>query len=161
LALLHSASSRKAGPLGRVSWTHPRVAANVAADAAAGRLYAVTDAGGALVATFAVCDEPDDYFAAITWAESDAPARYLHRFAVAPALHNNGLGSWLLGRAEAIAATEGARYLRLDALENDHRVLRFYGRHGYTYRGTVWVSSGIDEPPTIPLACFERAIGEA
>lgn len=139
---------------------HPRVAGIVAADAAAGRLYAVTDADGALIATFAVCAEPDDYFATIAWCERDAPARYLHRLAVSPALHNNGIGAWVLGRAEAIAATQGARYLRLDALEMDHRVLQFYGRHGYIHRGTVWVDSGIDAPSTIPLACFERAVGE-
>jgi GNAT superfamily N-acetyltransferase len=144
-----------------VSWTHPRVAGIVTADAAAGRLYAVTDGEGDLIATFAVCAEPDDYFATIAWSERDAPARYLHRLAVSPALHNYGIGAWVLGRAEAIAAAQGARYLRLDALEKDDRVLQFYGRHGYIHRGTVWVDSGIDEPPRISLACFERAIGEA
>jgi uncharacterized protein len=158
LALLRSASSTDAGPLGRVSWTHPRVAGLVASDAEAGQLYAITDAGGALVATFAVCETPDDYFAGVPWAEPDAPARYLHRLAVSPALHGGGLGSWCVKHAERIAAAAGARYLRLDALHKVDRVLRFYARMGYTQRAVVWVGSGDSAQPTVPLACFERAL---
>jgi GNAT superfamily N-acetyltransferase len=157
LALLRSASSQVVGPLGRISWTHPRVAALVASDAAAGRLYAVKG-GAALLATFAICKEPDDYFATVVWEEPDAPARYLHRLAVDPALHGGGVGSWALHQAESIAAGEGARYLRLDALHKDERVVRFYGRLGYAGRGVVWVDSDERAQPKIPLACLERAI---
>jgi predicted alpha/beta hydrolase family esterase/GNAT superfamily N-acetyltransferase len=160
LALLRSASTSDAGPLGRVSWNHPRVAGLVASDAAAGHLYAVTDAAGALVATFAVCDTPDDYFGGVAWAEPDAPARYLHRLAVSPSLHGGGLGSWSLKHAERIAARDGARYLRLDALQKVDRVLRFYARMGYAERGVVWVESDESAQPKIPLACFERALPE-
>jgi predicted alpha/beta hydrolase family esterase/GNAT superfamily N-acetyltransferase len=161
LALLHSAVSVEAGPLGRVSWTHPRVAGLVAADAAAGHLYVVTDSAGALVATFGVCDTPDDYFAGVEWAEPDAPARYLHRLAVTPRLHGGGLGSWCVRRAEGIAAAAGARYLRLDALQKVDRVLRFYSRLGYAERAVVWVESDERAQPLVPLACFERALTAA
>jgi GNAT superfamily N-acetyltransferase len=121
-------------------------------------LYVVRDARGSLVATFAVCDEPDDYFAAIAWAEPNAPARYLHRLAVSPTHHGAGIGTWSLHQAEAIAAAQGARYLRLDALQKDARVLQFYGRLGYTDRGVVLVDSDEAAQPKIPLACLERAL---
>ena len=133
------------------------VAAVVAADAAAGRLYAVED-GTAIIATFAVCDEPDDYFGTVAWAEPHAPARYLHRIAVVPAIHGQGLGSWTLAQAEAIAASQGAGYLRLDCLLKDERAMRFYRRHGYCERGVVRVASDEPAQPLIPLACFERAL---
>jgi ribosomal protein S18 acetylase RimI-like enzyme len=135
----------------------------VAADAAAGRLYVVeamqpTAGGTAIFATFAVCDEPDDYFATVAWAEPHAPARYLHRLAVAPAFHGQGLGSWSLAQAEAIARAQGAGYLRLDSLSKDERAMGFYRRHGYCERGVVWVASDEPAQPEIPLACFERAL---
>jgi GNAT superfamily N-acetyltransferase len=129
----------------------------VAADAAAGRLYGGED-DTAIVATFAVCDEPDDYFATVAWAEPHAPARYLHRLAVTPAVHGQGLGSWCLAQSEAIAAGQGARYLRLDSLQKDERAMRFYRRHGYSERGVVLVASDEPAQPLIPLACFERAL---
>jgi predicted alpha/beta hydrolase family esterase/GNAT superfamily N-acetyltransferase len=158
VALLHAAVTPEAGPLGRVGWTHPRGAGLVAADAAAGQLFVVRDGANALVATFAVCDTEDDYYDGVAWAEPDAPARYLHRLAVTPALHGGGLGSWCVRRAEGMAVTEGARYLRLDALQKVERVLRFYRRLGYDERGVVWVESGDSAQPRVPLACFERAL---
>ena len=157
-ALLEAASTPEAGPLGSVSWHHPRVARVVASDAAAGRLYTVTDATGALIATFAVCDEADPYFAGVPWEAPEAPARYLHRLAVSPALQGGGIGAWCLERAEQIAAAEGARYLRLDALQKVERALRFYLREGYTHRAVVWVESGEPAQPLVPLACFERPV---
>jgi GNAT superfamily N-acetyltransferase len=165
-AILWSASVKDVGPLGRVSWRHPRVERVVADDAAEGRLYVVEGDGklpvasdGKLaVATFAICDQPDDYFSAIAWAEPHAPARYLHRIAVVAERHGQGLGSWSLAQAEALAAMQGAEYLRLDTLQKDEPAMRFYRRHRYSERGVVHVPSDDPAQPLIPLACFERAV---
>lgn len=160
VALLHSATADHLGPLGTISWRHPRVAAVVREDAEAGRLYGVWD-GEALIATFAICEVPDDYFADIAWAEPAAGARYLHRIAVTPARQGSGLGTFCLRAAERYSAAAGATYLRLDTLAEDTRVVRFYRQHGYIERGVAWPESGEPAKPRIPLTCFEKRVAPA
>lgn len=157
LAVLHEFALREQRRLGTVSWAHPRVAAVVHADAAAGRLYAVR-AGPTLVATFAVCDEADPYFVDARWAERGAPASYLHRLAVADGHRGSGLGTWCVEEAERLATAMGSAYLRLDALRDHPRVLAFYARLHYADCGVVGVESGLTERPVVELVCFEKRL---
>ncbi len=159
LALLHAAAL--AG-LGRAGWRDPRVAGIVAADAAAGRLYVIRDgAGGVLVATFALCDEIDDYLLPIAWAEPGAPAAYLHRLAVEPTRQSGGIGSWCVRTVERIAGERAAAYLRLDTVRDEPRVRRFYARLGYEERGVVWRATGEATSPLVALVGLERRIAPA
>jgi GNAT superfamily N-acetyltransferase len=157
LAVLREFALLEQRYLGTVSWAHPRVAAVVHADAAAGRLYVVRT-GPTLVATFAVCDEADPYFVDVRWAERDAPASYLHRLAVADGHRGNGLGAWCVGEAERIASDMGSAYLRLDALRDHARGLAFYARLHYADCGVVGVQSGLPERPVVELVCFEKRL---
>jgi diamine N-acetyltransferase len=160
LAVLLAAQTPHYGPLGSLSWARPGMLAVLRGDADAGRLYGAW-ADGELVATFAICVDPDDYFADVTWCEPDAPARYLHRLAVLPSRHGAGIGAICLDEAERRTAAAGATYLRLDMLAENAGVRRFYERRGYQYRGTVWPESGEPAKPRVPLACFEKRVAPA
>lgn len=160
LALLHDFARTESLPLGSVGWTHPRVRTLVHDDAAADRLYVVRD-GPVVAATFALCDEADPYFAAVTWAEPDARVSYLHRLAVAAGRRGTGLGSWCVAEAERLAAAAGSAYLRLDALRGHPRVLAFYERLGYADCGITRVESGDPRLPLVDLVCFEKRLVSA
>jgi diamine N-acetyltransferase len=157
VAVLLAAQTPHYGPLGALSWARPGMPAVLRADAEAGRLYGGWE-DGVLVATFALCVDPDDYFADVTWCEPGAVARYLHRLAVLPSRHGAGIGAICLDEAERRSAAAGATYLRLDMLAENAGVRHFYERRGYQYRGTVWPESGEPAKPRIPLACFEKPV---
>jgi GNAT superfamily N-acetyltransferase len=159
-ALLHIYGAREAAPLGTVGWTHPRIRGTVRDDAAAGRLYVVRD-GSSLAATFALCDEPDAYYAAARWEDPAGTAVYLHRLAVAQDRQHTGIGTWCVRQAERLATTAGAAFLRLDALLHHAGVLEFYRRLGYTERGIAHVPSGEPRFPVVDLVCFEKRLGPA
>jgi diamine N-acetyltransferase len=160
MAVLLAAQTPHYGPLGNLSWARPGMPALVRGDADAGRLYGGWE-DGELVATFAICTDPDDYFADVTWGEPGAVARYLHRLAVLPSRHGAGIGAICLDAAERRTAAAGATYLRLDMLAENKGVYQFYERRGYAYRGTVWPASGEPAKPRIPLACFEKRVAPA
>jgi ribosomal protein S18 acetylase RimI-like enzyme len=157
LTVLRAAQTTEFGPLGALSWARPGMPAVVRRDAEDGRLYGAWK-DGVLVATFALCEEPDDYFADVAWCDPSAPARYLHRLAVLPSHHGSGIGAICLAEAERRSAAVGATYLRLDMLAENARVRRFYEGRSYQYRGTVWPESGEPAKPRVPLACFEKAV---
>lgn len=143
--------------LGVVSWAHPRQAALVHADAAAGRLYVVRQEG-TLAATFAILGEAAARFSGVRWAEVGARAAYLHRLAVVEAFRGAGLGKWCMAQGERIATEEGYDYLRLDALPTEVRAMAFYRRLGYTDRGAITVESGDPRQPLVDLECFEKRL---
>jgi GNAT superfamily N-acetyltransferase len=138
-------------------WILPSVAEVVEADAEAGRLFIAEEAGEVL-ATFAVCDQADDYFAPVHWEDHSAPALYLHRLAVRPAFQASGVGSACLRYAESLSASRGARYLRLDTLAKDLRVRGFYRRAGYTERGMVRRDNPLPGRSGTELVCLEKRL---
>ena len=56
---------------------------------------------------------------------------YIDGLAVAPAARGSGIGTSLLGEAEAIAAELGLGWLRLDVLDTNPRAQALYERVGY------------------------------
>ena len=60
---------------------------------------------------------------------------------VVPALRGQGIGSALLGRAEAVARQRGAEVMEINVDGQDVDARRFYERHGYTN-----TEPGQDEP---------------
>lgn len=155
--ILRSYGESVGDTLGVVSWAHPRQAALVQADAAAGRLYVVRQKG-TLAATFAILGEAAPRFSGVRWAEVGARAAYLHRLAVVDAFRGAGLGKWCMVEGERIATEGGYDYLRLDALPTEVRAMTFYRRLGYTDRGTITVESGDPRQPLVDLECFEKRL---
>lgn len=157
LHLLHAHGETEHIALGVVAWTHPGVRRLVEGDADAGQLYAVRD-GGRVVATFALCEDPDPYYVAARWAHPQARATYLHRIVVAADRQGTGLGTWCVRRAEELAAGMGFTFLRLDTLEHDARAVNFYHRLGYADCGVAPVESGEPSNPIVNLVCMEKPL---
>lgn len=157
LAMLRDCGEQMLERFDTPDWVLPSVARLVEADATAGRLFVAEEAAQVL-ATFAVCDQPDDYFAPVQWEDHSAPALYLHRVAVRPAFHASGVGSACLRYAESLSAARGARYLRLDTLARDPRARGFYRRAGYVERGMVRVENPLPGRLGTDLVCLEKRV---
>jgi GNAT superfamily N-acetyltransferase len=142
-------------------WLLPQVPAVVAGDAAAARLFVVSEAGAGLIGTFALCDVPDDYYAAIRWEDPTSPAVYLHRFAMNPAWQGRGLGNRCLEFMETLVSRRGRRWIRLDATLADPRARAFYERAGYHGRGNAMIPVGIPNCEAVEVVCYEKRIGGA
>ena len=69
---------------------------------------------------------------------------------VVPALRGQGIGSALLGRAEAVARQRGAEVMEINVDGQDVDARRFYERHGYTN-----TEPGQDEP----MLYYYRTLG--
>lgn len=114
-----------------VSW---RVVPHAAATASVGRgeTYLVR-AGEDTVGTFGL-----EWHDAEVWPDSDtAGAAYLHRLAIRPRHHGQGLGCFAVGWAEQTAAAQGCSLLRLDAVATNRRLCDWYERLGFRPRGEV------------------------
>lgn len=102
-------------------------------DIRAGRLF-VLEEGGAPKAAFALYRD-EAAAAAMGWQAPAAPALYLARLAVAPACQRTGLGSRALRAAMALAAGQGAQYLRLFVVDTNAPALAFYRKNGFCKAG--------------------------
>ncbi|WP_170131074.1 GNAT family N-acetyltransferase [Deinococcus yavapaiensis] len=109
---------------------------------------------GELVGTFALTALGGE----VPWREPSAPALYLHRLAVEPALQGRGWGQALLQAAQEEARARGAAWLRLDAYEDNVFLARFYAAAGYEARGRVRIDIGREDLPVLKLICMERAL---
>jgi len=157
LAILQTCGEQMLERFDNPDWVLPRTAQLVEGDAANGRLY-IAEEGGEVLATFAICDEADEYFAPVEWADRMARALYLHRVAVRPALQGSGVGSTCLRHAESVTRARGARYLRLDALALDSRARAFYHRASYLERGIVTVGNPLPGRRPTVLVCLEKQV---
>jgi ribosomal protein S18 acetylase RimI-like enzyme len=75
----------------------------------------------------------------VTVAEHDsaytaAPVLYIEDLYVAPASRGQGVGSALMSRVFAEAATRGVTLVELGVDESDTDAMRFYERHGFNFR---------------------------
>ena len=108
--------------------------------------------GGRLVATFTIAREPPvAYDAKVTWSDVHAPALWVNRLAVEPARQGHGLGDWCTAEIERRAVADGCRFVRLDALSSNARLLAFYHRRGYVERGRR-TGNGRE------FTCFEKPV---
>ena len=55
------------------------------------------------------------------------------QFAVEPALRKSGLGSYILGHLQRLAAVNGMRQLGLDTAEGATHLINFYSKRGYRF----------------------------
>jgi GNAT superfamily N-acetyltransferase len=89
-------------------------------------------AGGDVVALLA--GDPGVAVALLTMRPNvwfDGPVALLDELYVAPELRGHGIGSALLGAAEALSLRRGAEALEINVDGEDIDARRFYERHGY------------------------------
>ena len=112
-----------------------------------------------LVATFTVGTQPPEYYRTIpgvweTWDASGEPALYANRLAVLPEFQGQGIGTWCMEEYERIARAEGCEAIRLDAYDKHLRLLVWYGKLGYRWRGTFAFHTSLYGETG--MACYEK-----
>jgi aminoglycoside 6'-N-acetyltransferase len=65
------------------------------------------------------------------WGRCPAGLRALDTWIGAPADRGRGLGAWMMRRALALCAADGARAALIDPLARNRRAIRFYRREGF------------------------------
>ncbi len=118
-------------------------------------LYQLFDENQALISVAVLDELAPDAYQNIHWIYPDLRPFYLHRLAVAPQYWANGIGKIMVERIEHEALQLGGEVLRLDALQINTQLLRFYERQGYqqneqlVWHGTAWPN---------PFLCFEKKL---
>lgn len=85
--------------------------------------------------------QPDKDYLLITdgnW-ESDEPYGVIHRLAVKAETRRAGIASALMDFAGQTARARGVKYLRADTHADNLPMRRFLDKHGFTYRGIVYL----------------------
>lgn len=106
---------------------------------------------GEPIATFQVDDFADPEF----WNPDDEPdsALYVHRMATSRHAAGGGVGGTILEWARARAASQGKRWLRLDAWKDNEGLHKYYKAVGFTLLRIV------DLPHRRSGALFQRPTG--
>ncbi len=77
------------------------------------------------------------------WGKCPPVAGYVHGLAVRRSAAGRGLGAWMLDQAAGRIAQAGRTYLRLDCLANNKALRTYYERLGFTHRGSIYFSTGV------------------
>lgn len=103
---------------------------------ASGQLFLLSDEGQ--ISGVVVLDERQaPEWSSVDWAGQDGTALVIHAFAISPHVQGRGHGKALLEFCEGFAKTGNYASIRLDAFSENTCALRFYERHGYSFRGAV------------------------
>jgi ribosomal protein S18 acetylase RimI-like enzyme len=149
------AAGRDLATRGFLNWSTPYPREKLDADVVSREVYVAFADDDARqrrpAATFTLGATPARADAPTHWLVPHAPARYLNRLAVDPALQGRGLGGWCLERIEEIAHAAGASAVRCEVLRANSVVRRLYERHGYEERGE-W------HRPDWTFTCYERML---
>ncbi|TYP86000.1 GNAT family N-acetyltransferase [Blastococcus xanthinilyticus] len=121
----------------------------VEAQVAAGEWH-VLEAGDRLVAGLRLL-----WSDAVVWGDVPGDAAYVHGLVVDPAHAGAGIGAALLAWAAATAAGAGRSRLRLDCVESNPRLRRYYRDRGFTEVGRRVFDSGWD-----PVVLLEKGLGK-
>jgi ribosomal protein S18 acetylase RimI-like enzyme len=84
--------------------------------------------------------QPPEWNAA-AWREKEPGFIVIHAFAIAPHIQGHGHGRALLNFCENFAWKSNYTSIRLDAFSENSTALKFYERHGYSFRGKVRFAS--------------------
>jgi ribosomal protein S18 acetylase RimI-like enzyme len=147
---LLAAAGRALADQGYANWDPPYPLERVAHDIVEREVWLVRR-DGAPIATYTLGTSAVRPYAPAPWADVDAPATYLNRLAVAPALQGQGIGAKCLDAVATRSRALGARTVRCDVLAANGPLCRFYERHGFRRRGTR-SHSGWE------FACYERTL---
>lgn len=103
--------------------------------------------GGALVGALRLLDSDPE-----VWGPDDEDALYVHGLVTDRARAPRGLGAGLLAWAGDQAAARGRPWLRLDCVETNARLRRYYAGLGFTEVGRV----GFSDPRWFPAVLLSR-----
>ena len=146
LAILSGASEWERSRGIEDPWPYPFPAEQVRPALARGEVYLAHLAPLEAVATLSLTWEDPRF-----WRERPPDAGYVHRLAVLPAWAGRSIGGALLDWAAAEVRSRGRRFLRLDCLSTNLRLVRYYLDQGFEPRGTVEVDGFV-------CARFERPV---
>ncbi|WP_308263251.1 GNAT family N-acetyltransferase [Rhodococcus erythropolis] len=93
----------------------------------------------------------------VVWPDSDEPAGYVHGLVIDRAFSGASMGERLLGWALRRSAEEGAQYLRLDCVETNVRLRRYYLDAGFTEVGRRDFGDDADNG-WFSVVLFERSL---
>jgi GNAT superfamily N-acetyltransferase len=112
--------------------------------------------GGRVVATVTVTSADADVWGTGTGVD-DVPARYVHRLVVARDATGRGLGRAVLRAVESGAAEAGCAVVRLDCVQGNPALRRWYLADGYRVVGSrSW--AGQPGERLLPAVLLEKAL---
>ena len=72
------------------------------------------------------------------WGEkNNDPAIYLHRIVTHPAYRGNGYTNKIIAWAKKIGKKSGKKFIRIDTWHDNQKLIDFYTRCGFTFRGII------------------------
>lgn len=124
------------------------------ADIIAGDLFVDSDSDGTIKAVICLNrDEPEEY-GGIPW-KYERPALVIHRMAVAPEYHGNGLAKKLITYAEERALELNLDYIRSDTCSRNNGMNALFKKLGYEFPGTLRFPGC-----KFDFNCYEKYIGK-
>ncbi len=118
-----------------------------------GTLFAAEGEGRIL--GIVVLDESQaEQYQTINWRQVEGPHLMMHRLAVDPEAHGQGIARKLVAFSEEYGTREGYRSLRLDTYAKNTAALKLYQGLGYDLRGEVNFPGRVASFPV-----FEKVLG--
>ena len=128
----------------------------IAADIQRGEVFVVKERDVIIAAVTIAWDDP------LVWGQQPATAGYIHRLMVDRRHENHQLGLRLLGWAEDRVRATGRALARLDCVESNERLRRYYENAGYRAVGSRDFSDlqpdGTLRPAIPTVTLFEKAL---
>ena len=115
------------------NWNPPASLQRIRDDVESREVY-VMYADGNLIATITAATEPTIPYTESLWASEGQHSLYVNRLAVHPDHQGSGVGARLTAAMEGRALELGCGAVRLDALAENEKLIRFYERAGYETR---------------------------
>ncbi|KIQ62687.1 GNAT family acetyltransferase [Kitasatospora griseola] len=132
--------------LGSDQWSRPYPADKLLDTIEADTVFMLWDASE-IVGTITLTPDAEDGL--WTEAELSEPARYVNKLTVSRAYAGRDIGGRLLNWAGTRAASEGAKWLRLDAWTANERLQQYYVDHGFTHVRTVREGGAVNGGPRV------------
>ena len=133
------------GERGFEQWPLPFPRDELGAAIERGEVY-VAELNGEAVATVTLLWDDPTY-----WGERPPDAAYVHKLAVSRACAGQRIGRAIVEWADATAAAEGRRFLRLDCLRDNPGIRAYYENLRFEHRGDL-VANGRD------MSIYERPV---
>jgi ribosomal protein S18 acetylase RimI-like enzyme len=118
-----------------------------------GTLFAA-EREGRILGIVVLDETQDEQYETINWKQVEGPHLMMHRLAVDPEAHGQGIARKLVAFSEEYAAREGYTSLRLDTYAKNTAALKLYQGLGYDLRGEVNFPGR-----TASFPVFEKVLG--
>jgi GNAT superfamily N-acetyltransferase len=115
----------------------------------------LAELGGQLCGMFTMDEKQAPEYAAVRWQIAAERIAVIHRLAVSPVYHREGIASQLMDFAEKEAAAMGYGAMRLDTYSRNNRAVNMYLGRGYSQAGEVHFRN----KPS-PFFCFEKGLAK-